>query len=382
MRLALLTSKDIMQKKVVLLIDGLGSGGAQTQLITLAYELSARKVKVVIVCYHDESFSDQRIHELGLKRIVIPRGHGIFSKALFPWRLRRFFSEFRPSAVIAYLEGPSFYAEMASLFFRDYQLIVSERFMTDERPSFRHRFLYLCHLIADHLVVNSQHQTFSALRSFPWIRGRVTTIFNGYPKVSYDMIGGRRGGVSSEVRFLVVSSLAAKKNPLNLIRALGLLHQKYPNVSCVWVGRYRGVDISREVDSEMYDQCMGEVFRLGLSEVIEFVGEQSDMARFYTSAEWLIHPSYKEGFPNVICEALGYGLPVLASRVGDHSFLVSEHERGFLFAPESPEAIYLAMEAAMHCDTESYTRMSRNCAAFFEEELSSDRLAAAYMDLF
>jgi len=45
-----------------------------------------------------------------------------------------------------------------------------------------------------------------------------------------------------------------------------------------------------------------------------------------------VHPSFYEGMPNVVCEALAAGLPVLVSDVCDHPLLVEKGVQGFLFS--------------------------------------------------
>ena len=53
----------------------------------------------------------------------------------------------------------------------------------------------------------------------------------------------------------------------------------------------------------------------------------------------LVLPSMWEGVPNVVCEALASGLPVLASDVSDIPLLLQDGVNGFLFAPHKVEGI-------------------------------------------
>ena len=67
---------------------------------------------------------------------------------------------------------------------------------------------------------------------------------------------------------------------------------------------------------------------------MEMGREKKDVSSYYKSYDYLIHPSIYEGLPNVICEALLDGMPVLASNVCDNGLLVREGERGFLLIHE------------------------------------------------
>jgi glycosyltransferase involved in cell wall biosynthesis len=54
-------------------------------------------------------------------------------------------------------------------------------------------------------------------------------------------------------------------------------------------------------------------------------------------------PSLFEGYPNVICEAMSCGLPVLCSDVCDNLDLIKDGINGFLFNPRSIESIVNAI---------------------------------------
>ena len=61
-------------------------------------------------------------------------------------------------------------------------------------------------------------------------------------------------------------------------------------------------------------------------------------AQLYSLAECLLLPSRSEGFPTVVGEALCCGTPVLASRVGGVSELVTDGETGWCFPPDDVDA--------------------------------------------
>ena len=77
---------------------------------------------------------------------------------------------------------------------------------------------------------------------------------------------------------------------------------------------------------------------------------REDTIREILSADVLIAPSYIEGFPNVILEAMACGTPVIASRVGGIPEMLDNGSCGALIEPRSVEAIVTAVEKLMEDD--------------------------------
>jgi glycosyltransferase involved in cell wall biosynthesis len=76
------------------------------------------------------------------------------------------------------------------------------------------------------------------------------------------------------------------------------------------------------------------VRELKLSDVVRFHGwkDRTDLRDIYRSADLVINPSFYEGMPNVVLEAMACGRPVLASRVPGNDTVVADGVTGLLFA--------------------------------------------------
>ena len=72
----------------------------------------------------------------------------------------------------------------------------------------------------------------------------------------------------------------------------------------------------------------------------------AQIATWMGAADCLCLPSYHEGQPNVILEALSCGLPVVATRVGGIPEVVGEHN-GALVEPRQPADLARGIEAAL-----------------------------------
>ena len=75
---------------------------------------------------------------------------------------------------------------------------------------------------------------------------------------------------------------------------------------------------------------------------IEMLGWVSpkDLPTLYKESDVFILPSHAEGFPNVILEALNYGLPIISTNVGGIADSVIDNYNGFIFEPRDKEKLY------------------------------------------
>ena len=71
---------------------------------------------------------------------------------------------------------------------------------------------------------------------------------------------------------------------------------------------------------------------LGISERVHLLGYREDVAELYHIADVFAHPSYREGLPVSVMEAMAAGLPVVASKIRGNVDLIKD-EGGYLAAP-------------------------------------------------
>jgi glycosyltransferase involved in cell wall biosynthesis len=363
--------------KVLLIIDHVGLGGAQRQIVELACGLKRNGHDVEMFVYfprHD--FFRPLLQEHGIAVHEYSKGQGfsfgVLARMISHLRNRRF------DAAVSYLTSPNIYAELAVPLVGGTKLVVSERVGRHDDKSAAGAFLRRAmHTLSDAVVTNSRTHCDWLKRKW-WLRSKAVCIYNGLNLERFrpekDVVVSR-----GDLRLLGIGRVGPQKNILKLIAALSILQAEFgisPQVS--WAGSRddgeHGRRYCRQIDDAL--DALPEIRSRW-----HWLGVQADVPSLLRRHDVLIHPSLYEGLPNAVCEALASGVPVLASDVCDHSLLVADGERGFLFDPESTHSIAAAIVKFAALSEDDRRRYSLNARAYAVINLSVEKMVSAYESL-
>jgi glycosyltransferase involved in cell wall biosynthesis len=146
------------------------------------------------------------------------------------------------------------------------------------------------------------------------------------------LYAGDRSGMGN--RLLFVGRLAAVKGVPVLFEALTIARKTRPDLQLVLIG-----------DGPERAALQAEAASLG--EAVQFVGykSQTEVAQVLTQTDLLVLPSFAEGVPVVLMEAMAAGLPVIATRIAGIPELVTDGVSGCLVAPGDAVALAQAILA-------------------------------------
>lgn len=353
---------------ILCVIDNLSTGGAQRQIINLARGLKRRDHQVSMYCYAPGELlspyleSEQIPFHTQIKR---SRFSGDVIQGL-----RRTIDEEKIQIVISFLNTPNFYAVLASRFSKTRPAaVVSERFCDlPGNPNAIERIVRHFYRLSRAIVVNSHHQRENFLRRYRWMKGRVVTIYNGYDLKEFHPSLRKPGG--GELKILVVASVSRYKNGLCLVRALDILRKENglrPRVR--WAGQRWKTGDNAAYLSEME----AEIARYGVASQWDWLDQQSDIASLLGQHDVLIHPSFGEGLPNIVCEAMACGRPVILSDTLDHPRLITNGVSGFLFDWRDPADLARKIAIFAGFSEDERLAMGDKGRDFAEKNLSLDR---------
>lgn len=357
-----------MNMRLLLLIDSLGPGGAQRQLVGLAIYLKEKGYDVLVACYHDNRFYLDQLLSNGVPYIYIKKANKSYFRI---WHIARFFRGVKPDVVISYLETPSICACVSKFFNRSFKLIVSER-NTTQQTGRNEKIRFNLFRLADWVVPNAFSQAEYIKNEFPKIKDKVVSIPNFVDLEHFTPPAERSRRTVPEI--IVVATIWASKNTLGFIDAVEKMKMSGLKFHISWYGK---------VDSSIdyFNQCQQKIKELNVSDVLELKEKTTKIKECYQNADYFCLPSYYEGTPNVICEAMACGLPVACSDVCDNSRYVTEGMNGFLFDPRNAESIAEAICQLLSLSNEEYNSFCINSRQTAEKLLSKERFVQSYIEL-
>jgi glycosyltransferase involved in cell wall biosynthesis len=163
-----------------------------------------------------------------------------------------------------------------------------------------------------------------------------------------------------------VARLTADKGHRDLIAGLPALASCFPAVSLLLAG-----------EGPLRETLAKQAANLGVGERVLFLGHVADVRSVLAAADVFVLPSYREGLPNAVLEAMAMGVPVVATDTDGTAEAVLDGETGCLVPPGDPEALARAVTRILEDDSarEALLRGARQLvSARFDTERAVEEL--------
>lgn len=170
-----------------------------------------------------------------------------------------------------------------------------------------------------------------------------------------------------------VGRLNAQKGQGILLAAAARVVKSYPQMRLSIVG-----------DGELRDMLDAEIARLGLEQNVHLLGwfDSASVRQSIANAKGLILPSFAEGLPVVLMEAMASGRPVITTTVGGIPELVRHGKDGWLCPAGSEDALVEAMIELLEAPAQRVEAIGRSARARCLEHHDISVIATQLKELF
>lgn len=313
--------------KILQVIPYFCFGGAETMCENLTYALTERGHQVTVVSlYNEKTPISQRMEDRGVRILYLDKKLGM-DVSMVP-KLRKIMKAEKPDVVHTHLDVIKYAAAAARL-------------------SGIRTCIHTVHNVADkeaegriQKIINTVYFKLGWSRPVALSPQVQKTIVDFYGMPQEESVPVIYNGVDmgrcltkatyasgKTLKLLHVGRFNEQKNHTGLLEAFQLFRQSCPESELILLG-----------DGELLEQTKQLANNLGILDSVRFLGSQSNVYPYLQQADIFLLPSKYEGMPMTIIEAMGTGLPIVATAVGGVPDMIT-HEVSGLLTGEDPQEI-------------------------------------------
>jgi glycosyltransferase involved in cell wall biosynthesis len=310
-------------------------GGAEETALNLVRHLPPR-FEPMVCCIHEAGPIGEEIRRTGTPVAVLGLTPGL-RRPGDVIRLRRYLCDTRPSIVHTFLLTASLYGRLAAILARVPVVIGTEMNVYEHKRR--------AHALAERLLLAGTDRVIAsagAVRDFYVHQvgadpAKVDVVYNavdfaqGRPTVSRLETRASLGLPADAPVAGIVARLTRQKGHRDLFEALAS-SPKLADVQLLVIG-----------GGEEREALEQEAISRGLSKRVHFLGVRRDVGNLLAAMDVFVLPSLWEGLPLAMVEAMGAGIPVVASRVAGIPEVVDDSRTGLLVPPSDPSALGAAL---------------------------------------
>ncbi len=352
--------------KIIQIMPEFGLAGAEVMCENLTYELKKLGHQVIIISLYDyHSAITERMEQEGVDIRYLDKKKGM-DLSLIP-RISHIIRTERPDVVHTHRYVMQ-YTVPACVLAGHKQMVhtvhnVAQKEQTQFGIKLNNMFYRYNHVVPVALSKEVQ-DTIREVYSIPAEKAPI--VFNGIDLSKCI----KKTSVAAGERFTVlhIGRFSEQKNHRLMIETMATLSHEYPNIYFQFIG---GGELENEIKEMIKD--------LGLCERIECLGRQGNVYQFLNQADAFMLPSKYEGVPISLIEAMGTGLPIIASRVGGVSDMLVDEESALLIEPNQV-ALKSAIIRLSH-DSVLRNKLA-NMAVQQAQVFSSQMMARKYVEVY
>ena len=330
--------------KILFVITGLGTGGAEMMLYKLLSRINRDRFCPTVVSMIEGGVFVERFRALNIAVFDLGMQPGVINPLVLIG-LTKLLNQIKPDLIQGWMYHANLIAQLANFFSANkVPVFWSIHHSVD---SLRAEKLSLVATIKLTALLSSRVETvvFSAAKgqkqhlSLGYNPSNAIAISDNFDISKYQPVFESDFNLRKSLNLvedtILIGSVARyhpMKDHTGLIEAAALITDDFPNVHFVLIGP--NVDIHNP-------RLTGQIEKLGVGEQVHLLGERQDVPRLMTSFDIFTSSSaYGESFSNVLGEAMSCQIPCVTTDVGDSMMIVGD--TGIVVPPKDPQALAAA----------------------------------------
>ena len=336
-----------MKVKLYIIIDNLGPGGTQRQIIEYLKTANREQFDIKIVNLDkDYNTLKDEIERLGYEVIGIKQGKWRAVNSLFG-----LFKQNKLDIVHTFLFTSDLYGRIAAKL-AGVPVVISSVRNIDLWQKWHHRLTdKILATFTDRITVNAECIKPYLIKTKGIPQKKIITIYNGIDLARFDnlktpqQIREELGIPLNSLAIGMVSRFSAQKDYDTFLKAAEIILKTRGQAPAGTVPSPHSSFGESPVyfvavgDGPLLQSLQSSVVNQQLKDKIIFTGLRRDIPNVINAMDICILSSHYEGCPNVILEYMASSKPVIASNVGGCAELIIEGKTGFVVPPKNPEML-------------------------------------------
>jgi glycosyltransferase involved in cell wall biosynthesis len=338
-------------------------GGAENLLIEFARHTDCKRFDLSFVALKGDGVVGDELREMGFPAVALCCPDGLRPALIY--RLARHFRRQQIDVVHTHLDRPHIYGTIAARCAGVSGVVHTRHGQSDDLSSRQRRLVRLVARWTDRFVCVSRDAALVAAARHGIPEERISTIWNGVDLSRFSATPVDRAGP-----VVTVARLVPEKDIGTLLHATALASRH---------------DASLRLEIAGDGPCRGDLQRLsqqmGIGNRVAFLGTVAGVADLLARASMFVLPSQTEGISLAVLEAQARNVPVIATRVGGNTEVISDGENGLLVAPGDAQALAGAI-LRLRTDAELAGRLARAGRVRAERDFNVRSMVERYHSLY
>lgn len=324
--------KKIQQKVNVLFVMlQLDAGGSERVVLDLAQHIDKEMFNVYVACFSGGQLY-QDFSDACTKLFYVKKRSGLDHRAML--KIGAIIQSYNINIINPHHYSPFVYSYLGSKIFHNRSLIFTEHSVPEVVGlSMKHK--HICNILCyrtNAIIGISNEIAASFKKLFPAHSKKVVYIPNGVnidlfsTPVDRNRVRAELGILSTDIVIGMIANFRRVKNHVCLIKSFYALSATHPNVRLVLVGR----GFPNDAENSEYD-IRKLISSFGIENRVILTGYRSDIPRLLKTFDIFCLPSFSEGLPVSILEAMASKIPVVGSNVRGIREVISPENTGLLF---------------------------------------------------
>jgi glycosyltransferase involved in cell wall biosynthesis len=352
---------------------------------SLIKKLISRGYKVSVASPKDK-FSDnlqKKLKELGVGIHIFKlsrQGLNIFKDFISLLEIYRILVNLKPNVVISYTAKPVIYSGFILKFFKKisyYPLITGLGYAFSERSTIKKKILKFLMIklytqglkSSDKIIFQNKDDQALFLKLKIFKKKNLSCVVNGS---GVDLSLYPLTNLPSKPIFLMVARLLVEKGVREFVEAAKIVRLRFPNTKFKLVG---GLD-------QNPSRISSKELHLWINQGnIEYLGELKSVQSILQSSKFFVLPSYREGTPRSILEALSTGRPIITTDSPGCRETVIHGKNGLLIPVRSATALAKAMIKLLNEKEKNLKKMAKESYLIAKNKFEIDKVNNSMLNI-